>query len=335
MKLEQITLREIRMPLLSPFETSFGLTTGRRIILVEVSGEGQSGWGEVTAGEGPFYNEENTDTAWHMLQNFLVPELLSKPLSSAAAAAGCWEPVRENRMAKGGLEAALWDWEARLSGRSLSALLGGSSKEIPCDPGDRMVSHYKLGVLRGGWDIDTPVKELRAKGLIIDNVATRMLSGVTSIDGDIDEKTLRVAKANLSKAFLVADLHRLDDLCSSVLGVFGCPDVLLVRGNEASTDLAPERYELVRAASEELDHLDRQLFEQVRGKLLSMDTEIFVQDGGDPRPYFILTIPFASTVSGVQAIKVEKSRLPYIEFFLRSKLADHDVSVTLPQGHIP
>ena len=203
------------------------------------------------------------------------------------------------------------------------------------DPGDRMVSHYKLGVLRGGWDIDTPVKELRAKGLIIENVATRMLSGVTSIDGDIDEKTLRVAKTNLSKAFLVADLHRLDDLCSSVLGVFGCPDVLLVRGNEASTDLAPERYELVRAASEELDHLDRQLFEQVRGKLLSMDTEIIVQDGGDPRPYFILTIPFASTVSGVQAIKVEKSRLPDIESFLRSKLADHDVSVTLPQGHIP
>ena len=132
MKLEQITLREIRMPLLSPFETSFGLTTGRRIILVEVAGEGQSGWGEVTVGEGPFYNEENTDTAWYMLQNFLVPEILRKPLSAAAAASERWEPVRGNRMARGGLEAALWDWEARLAGRSLSALLGGTRKEIPC-----------------------------------------------------------------------------------------------------------------------------------------------------------------------------------------------------------
>lgn len=132
MNIECITLREIRMPLLAPFETSFGLTTDRRMILLEVAGEGAAGWGEVTAGEGPFYNEESTETAWYVLQKFLVPELLRKPVRSAADASERWEPVRGHRMAKGGLEAALWDWEARLSGRSLSALLGGTRKEIPC-----------------------------------------------------------------------------------------------------------------------------------------------------------------------------------------------------------
>ncbi len=132
MTVEQITLREIRMPLVAPFETSFGATTNRRMLLVEVQGEGSCGWGEVTAGEGPFYNEEDTETAWHVLKNFAVPQILGKPLDSAAATAARFEPIRGHRMATGGLEAALWDWEARLAGRSLSAQVGGTQREIPC-----------------------------------------------------------------------------------------------------------------------------------------------------------------------------------------------------------
>src|SRR6266403_6402203 len=56
MKIESITLREIRMRLKSPFETSFGTVQDRRIVLVEVLADGVSGWGEVTAGETPAYN---------------------------------------------------------------------------------------------------------------------------------------------------------------------------------------------------------------------------------------------------------------------------------------
>ena len=132
MNLESITLREIRMPLLVPFETSFGQTQDRRMVLVEVAGEGASGWGEVTAGERPFYNEEDTETAWHVLQDFVIPNLLREPLASAAAAAPRFMQIRGHRMAIGGVEAALWDWEARLTGQSLSTLLGGTLREIPC-----------------------------------------------------------------------------------------------------------------------------------------------------------------------------------------------------------
>jgi len=132
MTVDQITLREIQMPLVAPFETSFGSTATRRMLLVEVRGEGGFGWGEVTAGEGPFYNEEDTETAWHVLKSFAIPQILGKPLDSAAAAAGLFDPIRGHRMATGALEAALWDWEARLAGRSLSALVGGTQREIPC-----------------------------------------------------------------------------------------------------------------------------------------------------------------------------------------------------------
>lgn len=132
MHIEQITLREIRMPLLAPFETSFGITTNRRMLLVEVRGDGGVGWGEVTAGEGPFYNEEFTETAWHVLKNFAAPLILQKPLDSAASAAGRFAPIRGHRMATGALEAAIWDWEARLANRPLWAYLGGTRREIPC-----------------------------------------------------------------------------------------------------------------------------------------------------------------------------------------------------------
>ncbi|MBI2818884.1 MAG: o-succinylbenzoate synthase [Acidobacteria bacterium] len=132
MKLERITLREIRMPLVSPFETSFGATEERRMLLVEVAGEGATGWGEVTATEGPFYNEEFTDSAWQLLKQFAIPKALASPLNSAPAASTRWSNIRGHRMATGGLEAALWDWEAKIQGRPLHALLGGVHHEIPC-----------------------------------------------------------------------------------------------------------------------------------------------------------------------------------------------------------
>ncbi|HET6169900.1 MAG TPA: o-succinylbenzoate synthase, partial [Terracidiphilus sp.] len=64
MRIDGIILREIQLPLVRPFETSFGVTRERRILLVEVRSEGLIGWGECTAGERPFFSGESTDTCW-------------------------------------------------------------------------------------------------------------------------------------------------------------------------------------------------------------------------------------------------------------------------------
>ena len=87
MIIDRITLREIRMPLVHHFETSFGRTTERRILLVEAESDGVSGWGEVTAGEAPFYNEEWVDAAWMVLEKYVAPRIFEKPLASAAETA--------------------------------------------------------------------------------------------------------------------------------------------------------------------------------------------------------------------------------------------------------
>ena len=131
-KVEAITLREIRMPLVHFFETSFGRTTERRILLVTAHCEGVDGWGECTAGEHPFYNEESVETAWYVLSKYLAPALIGHELASARDAAPLMAQVREHRMAKAALENALWDAEARQRNLPLWKLLGGTRRHIPC-----------------------------------------------------------------------------------------------------------------------------------------------------------------------------------------------------------
>ncbi len=132
MNIERITLREIRMPLVTPFETSFGRLTDRRMLLVEAAVNGVSGWGESVAGEGPFYAPETVETAWHILRDFIWPLLKGREFSSASEIWDILAPIRGHNMAKGAIEAALWDAEARQKGLPLWKLLGGVREEIPC-----------------------------------------------------------------------------------------------------------------------------------------------------------------------------------------------------------
>ena len=118
MKLDRIILRQIRMPLVHFFETSFSRTYSRDIILVEVAGDGVTGWGEVTAGENPFYNEEWTDSAWRILHDYVAPRVLGKTSQSAEDVFPLTAHIRGHNMARGGLEAAVWDLEARMQRRA-------------------------------------------------------------------------------------------------------------------------------------------------------------------------------------------------------------------------
>jgi O-succinylbenzoate synthase len=132
MKIERIELREIQMPLVHFFETSFGRTTTRRIVLVRVDADGVTGWGEVTAGEAPFYSHETTETAWLILRDFLIPWTLGKEWAAPGDIAPRFLPIRGHNMAKAALENALWDIAARQQNLPLARLVGGTLQEIPC-----------------------------------------------------------------------------------------------------------------------------------------------------------------------------------------------------------
>lgn len=179
-KLDRIALKHIRMPLVHFFETSFGRTYERDILLVEVSADGLSGWGEVTAGENPFYNEEWTDAAWLILRNYVAPRVLHYEFESAAKVAARSAHIRGHNMARGGLEAAVWDLEARMNEAPLWRQIGGGArKEIPCGVSigiqnsvDELLSKIDTEVRAGyqrikmkikpGWDVDV-IREVRRR----------------------------------------------------------------------------------------------------------------------------------------------------------------------------
>lgn len=132
MRIDAIFLREIRLPLVQPFQTSFGTTTERRILLVELRGEGLVGWGECVAGEHPYFSEETIDTAWLVMQQELGPMLASADPDHGGKCPGIFRRVRGHRMAKAALENAVWDLEAQMKAVPLATLLGGSREFIDC-----------------------------------------------------------------------------------------------------------------------------------------------------------------------------------------------------------
>ncbi len=125
MKIDSIHLYHLRMPLVAPFETSFGREIDRECILIALRSEGLIGYGECVATRDPGYNYETTGTAWHILRDFVAPLLLGQDVKDAADFQYRIEGIRGHYLAKAGVEMALWDLLGKRDGRSLKDMLGG------------------------------------------------------------------------------------------------------------------------------------------------------------------------------------------------------------------
>jgi O-succinylbenzoate synthase len=132
MTFDSVEIREVALDLLAPFETSFGTTTARQIVVVAVRSGGIVGWGECTAGEEPTFNDEFTAGAWEVLSRFLIPSLLDAEVAHPEEVGDVFARIRGNRMARAAVETAVWDLEARRRGVPLWRLLGGERREIAC-----------------------------------------------------------------------------------------------------------------------------------------------------------------------------------------------------------
>jgi o-succinylbenzoate synthase len=179
MKIESVTLREIHMPLVHFFETSFGRVYSRRILLVSIEAEGVRGWGECVAGEDPFYSPEWTETAWPTIKRYLAPTLLKNGVESGRECAALFARVRGHRMAKAALENAVWDADARQKQQPLWKLLGGTRREIACgvsigiqDSPEQLLEKIETELAAGyrrikikvkpGWDLSV-LEKIRAR----------------------------------------------------------------------------------------------------------------------------------------------------------------------------
>jgi O-succinylbenzoate synthase len=190
MKITGIELRTIRMPLRTPFETSFGVEEDRLAVLIRVlgtvPGRGEhpvevQGWGECVAMEMPLYSSEYADAAADVLRRFLVPRLLAESAAGREVTAELVEPLLEpiigHRMAKAAVEMAVLDAQLRGSGQSLAAFFGATRSSVPAGVsvgiqpsipalldvvGDYLAQGYvriKLKI-KPGWDV-APVEAVR------------------------------------------------------------------------------------------------------------------------------------------------------------------------------
>jgi O-succinylbenzoate synthase len=133
LRVERLELREVRMPLKAPFETSFGQTALRRILIVRAFDQsGAFGYGECTAPSEPFFNAETFETAWHVTTEFIGPLLARALPTRAAQVSAALAPIRDHHMAKAGVETAIWDLEAKAAGQPLWRHLGGTRATIDC-----------------------------------------------------------------------------------------------------------------------------------------------------------------------------------------------------------
>lgn len=131
-RLEQITLREIRLPLREPFRISSGEVTERRITLLELRDvDGVTVWSEGVAGELPNYSPEAIDTAWIAITNWVAPRVLGREFAHPRDVFPALEAdFRGNMMAKAAVEMGLWVLEAQRRGVPLASLLGGTRDAI-------------------------------------------------------------------------------------------------------------------------------------------------------------------------------------------------------------
>ena len=118
------------MPLVTPFETSFGLIQSRDCILLEAKASGLTGFGECAADHSPGYSYETTGTAWHILQDFILPAIMEQEIQDAQDLQKLMETVRGHPMAKAGIEMAWWDLLGKLQNKPLRELFGGLHERV-------------------------------------------------------------------------------------------------------------------------------------------------------------------------------------------------------------
>jgi len=232
MRIRRAEVRQVNLPLVFPFETSFGRQESHSCLLVRLTADGQEGWGEVPVETAPLYNEETTGTAWHILEQFILPPVVGHEIAHPRDFPPLVRRLRRHHMAKAGVEAALWDLSSKLQAMSLARVLGGTktSVEVGVSLGiepsiDALLQRISDFLRRGyrrvkikikpGWDVQVTREVRRAFGPIRLQVDANSAYTLTQagIFREIDEFDLLLIEQPLGEddivdhAALQAQLH--------------------------------------------------------------------------------------------------------------------------------
>jgi O-succinylbenzoate synthase len=204
MKIERATLREIPLRLKEFFEISSGGSQDRRIVLLTLEGEGLEGWSECVASNEPAYAYETVDVAWHVLTDFILPNIVGREVDGPEDILTPVSWIRGHGMSKAAVEMAGWDMAARADGVSLSKKLGGTRDAVPVGvsvglkPTDEALHEQVAGFLEDGY--------ARVKIKIKPGRDVEMLAGLREAFPDVD------FMADANSAYTLADVDRFKEL---------------------------------------------------------------------------------------------------------------------------
>ncbi len=204
MKIEKATLREIPLRLKEFFEISSGGSQDRRVVLLELEGDGLTGWSECVAAGDPSYAYETTDTAWHVLTDFVLPAVVGRTVDAPEDILAPVSWVRGHGMSKAAVEMAAWDMFAKAEGVSLATKLGGTRSSIPVGvsvglkPTDEALHEQVAGFIEDGY--------ARVKIKIKPGRDVEMLAGLRDRFPDVS------FMADANSAYTLADVPRLKEM---------------------------------------------------------------------------------------------------------------------------
>lgn len=202
MKIKEITVRKVEIPMVSVFTTAFGSIKTKPTVLVTVrTADGLLGWGESALLPFPMYNPEAVDSAIVVLKKYLAPLVIRRNTESIEEINRLFKSVRENNIAKTGIETAVWDIESQIQGKSLSKLLEGKKPKIEVGESigiknslEETLEEISLRVYQGfrrikikikpGWDIKV-IRAVRSKfpdiPLMVDGNSGYTLTDINTI----------------------------------------------------------------------------------------------------------------------------------------------------------
>jgi len=198
-KIEAVELHRLAMPLVRPFQTSFGTQASRDVLLVRVRTSIGDGWGECVAMAAPVYSSEYVEGCAAVIRDYLAPALIAADDVSAESVAGILRFVIGNRMAKAALETAVLDAELRFIGVSFGEYFGATRAEVDCGVSvgiapsidellDEVQSYVDAGYrriklkIKPGWDLE-PVRAVRE---LIGETLLQVDANTAYTEADID-----------------------------------------------------------------------------------------------------------------------------------------------------
>ncbi|MGH8988361.1 MAG: o-succinylbenzoate synthase [Acidimicrobiales bacterium] len=178
-KITGVELRRVRLPLVRPFETSYGVQADKDALLVHVVSDDAEGWGECVAMAQPFYAAEFVDGAHEVIRRFMLPRIAAGRPTTGAMVGPLLAAIKGHPMAKSAVEMAVLDAELRVAGQSFASYLGAERAQVPagvsvgisaslgelCDQVDGYLERGYLRIklkIKPGWDVE-PVRAVRER----------------------------------------------------------------------------------------------------------------------------------------------------------------------------